>query len=42
IDVGARLGLPALPVSQVLLHSRVREPRTAATLQLFASGLGTG
>ncbi|TDG07383.1 LysR family transcriptional regulator [Paraburkholderia guartelaensis] len=41
IDVGARLGLPALPVSQVLLHSRVREPRTAATLQLLASGLGT-
>ncbi|WP_321962515.1 LysR family transcriptional regulator [Paraburkholderia sp. J7] len=42
IDVGARLGLPALPASQVMLHSRVREPRTAATLQLFASGLGTG
>lgn len=41
-DVGARLGLPALPASQVLFHSRVREPRTAATLQLFASALGAG
>jgi len=42
VDVGARLGLPALPASQVMLHSRVREPRTAATLQLLAAGLGTG
>jgi DNA-binding transcriptional LysR family regulator len=42
IDVGQRLGLPVLPVSQVMLHSRVREPKTAATLQLFTSGLGAG
>ncbi|HKT94455.1 MAG TPA: LysR family transcriptional regulator, partial [Paraburkholderia sp.] len=41
VDVGARLGLPALPASQVMLYSRVREPRTAATLHLLASGLGT-
>lgn len=40
VDVGARLGLPALPASQVLIYSRVREPRTSATLQLLASALG--
>lgn len=39
VDVGARLGLPAMPVSHVTLHSRVREARSAATLQLLASGL---
>ena len=42
VDVGQRLGLPVLPVSQVTLHSRVREPKTAATLQLLTSGLGAG
>jgi DNA-binding transcriptional LysR family regulator len=42
VDVGARFGLPALPVSRVLLHSRVREPRSAATLQLLASSLEAG
>lgn len=40
VDVGSRLGLPTLPASRVLLHSRVREPRTAATLQLLVSALG--
>ncbi|MCC8405754.1 LysR family transcriptional regulator [Paraburkholderia sp. MMS20-SJTN17] len=39
IDVGARLGLPALPESRVTLHSRVREPRSAGTLRLLANGL---
>jgi DNA-binding transcriptional LysR family regulator len=39
IDVGARLGLPALPQSRVMLHSRVREPRSAETLRLLANGL---
>jgi DNA-binding transcriptional LysR family regulator len=39
VDVGARFGLPALPVSRVLLHSRVREPRSAATLQLLTASL---
>jgi DNA-binding transcriptional LysR family regulator len=39
IDVGARLGLPALPESRVTLHSRVREPRSAETLRLLANGL---
>ncbi|MCG5074782.1 LysR family transcriptional regulator [Paraburkholderia tagetis] len=40
VDVGAKHGLPPLPVSRVTLHSRVREPRSAATLQLLASSLG--
>ncbi|WP_233856386.1 LysR family transcriptional regulator [Paraburkholderia sp. HD33-4] len=39
IDVGARLGLPALAESRVTLHSRVREPRSAETLRLLANGL---
>ena len=38
-DVGARLGLPALPESRVTLHSRVRERRSAETLRLLANGL---
>ncbi|MFP6561012.1 LysR family transcriptional regulator [Paraburkholderia sp. B3] len=42
IDVGSRFDLPALPVSRVQLHSRVREPRSAATLQLLAASLGSG
>ncbi|QBQ98684.1 LysR family transcriptional regulator [Paraburkholderia pallida] len=41
VDVGAKHGLPPLPVSRVTLHSRVHEPRSAATLQLLASSLGT-
>ncbi|MFX1674100.1 LysR substrate-binding domain-containing protein [Paraburkholderia sp. A2WS-5] len=40
VDVGARHALPPLPASRVTLHSRVREPRSAATLQLLASSLG--
>lgn len=40
VDVGDRYGLPALPVSEVSLHSRVRDERSAATLQLLASSLG--
>jgi DNA-binding transcriptional LysR family regulator len=39
VDVGTRFGLPALPFSRVLMYSRVREPRSAATLQLLASSL---
>jgi DNA-binding transcriptional LysR family regulator len=42
VDVGTRFGLPTLPVSRVLLHSRVREPRSAATLQLLATSLEAG
>jgi hypothetical protein len=39
IDVGARLGLPALPESRVTLHSRVRDERSAETLRLVTNGL---
>jgi DNA-binding transcriptional LysR family regulator len=39
IDVGARLGLPALPESRVTLHSRVRDPQSVETLRLVANGL---
>ncbi|RQH05687.1 LysR family transcriptional regulator [Paraburkholderia dinghuensis] len=42
VDVGARFGLPTLPASRVLMYSRLREPRSAATLQLFAAGLEAG
>ena len=39
IDVGPRLGLPALPESRVTLHSRVRDERSAETLRLVTNGL---
>jgi hypothetical protein len=42
VDVGARLGLPALPDSQVTLHSRVRDERSIETLRLIANGLQNG
>ncbi len=42
VDVSARFGLPTLPASRVQLYSRVREPRSAATLQLLAASLGAG
>jgi len=38
-DVGARLGLPALPASRVTLHSRVRDARSRETLKLVVNGL---
>lgn len=42
IDVGPRLGLPALPESRVTLHSRVRDARTVETLRLVTGGLVGG
>ncbi|MEK6346072.1 MAG: LysR family transcriptional regulator [Burkholderia sp.] len=39
VEVGARFGLPPLPVSQVMLYSRVRDPRSADTLRRFAASL---
>lgn len=42
VDIGARLGLPALPDSQVTLHSRVRDERSIETLRLIANGLQNG
>jgi DNA-binding transcriptional LysR family regulator len=42
IDVGARLGLPTLPESRVMLHSRLRDPRSVETVRLLTEGLGSG
>ena len=39
VDVGARLGLPALPLAQVMLHSRLRETRTRAALRTLVAAL---
>ncbi|SMF99430.1 LysR family transcriptional regulator [Burkholderia singularis] len=39
VDVGARLGLPALPDSQIALYSRVRDARSKDTLRRFAGSL---
>jgi DNA-binding transcriptional LysR family regulator len=39
VEVGARLGLPALPDSQVVLYSRVRDARSADTLRRFTDSL---
>ncbi len=39
VDVGPRVGLPALPESRVTLHSRIRDRRSLETLRLVASGL---
>ena len=41
IDVGARLGLPALPESRVTLHSRVRDRQSVETLKLVTNGLAS-
>ena len=41
LDVGARLGLPALPESRVTLHSHVRDPRSIETLRLVTNGLAS-
>jgi DNA-binding transcriptional LysR family regulator len=38
VEVGAAFGLPALPKSSVVLHSRVSDPRSAAALRLLAAG----
>jgi DNA-binding transcriptional LysR family regulator len=42
VDVGAKLGLPALPASRICLHSRLRDGRSAETLRLLANSLRTG
>lgn len=39
VDVGAKFGLPPLPLSQVVLYSHVRDPRAAAALRRFADSL---
>lgn len=37
VDVGAKLSLPALQPTDVVLHARVSEPRTRAALRSFAA-----
>ncbi len=37
IDVGERLGLPALPSSEIVLHSTLTDPRSRATLRTLAA-----
>ncbi len=39
VEVGARFGLPALPMSQVVLYSRVRDAASADTLRLLTASL---
>ncbi|MFJ3057519.1 LysR family transcriptional regulator [Herbaspirillum sp. NPDC087042] len=39
VDVGVRLGLPALPLAQVMLHSRLKEARTRASLRTLVAAL---
>lgn len=38
IDIGPRLGLPRLPRSKVMLHSRVSDPARLAALRTLAAG----
>jgi DNA-binding transcriptional LysR family regulator len=42
VDVGAKLGLPALPASRICLHSRLQDGRSVETLRLLANSLRTG
>jgi DNA-binding transcriptional LysR family regulator len=37
VDAGPGLGLPPLPASEVVLHSRVSDPRSAAALRTLAA-----
>ena len=39
VDVGTKFGLPPLPLSQVVLYSRVRDARAGAALRRFADSL---
>lgn len=39
VEVGQRLGLPTLPLAQVMLHSRLREPRAQAALRTLVAAL---
>lgn len=42
VDVGSAAGLPTLPQSHIVLHSRVREPRARSALHILAAGLARG
>ncbi|MBP0596721.1 LysR family transcriptional regulator [Herbaspirillum sp. LeCh32-8] len=39
VEVGARLGLPSLPLAQVMLHSRLKEARTREALRTLVAAL---
>lgn len=39
VDVGNRYGLPALPLAQVVLHSRLKQARTQEVLRTLAAAL---
>ncbi|KAF1042195.1 MAG: HTH-type transcriptional regulator GltC [Herbaspirillum frisingense] len=39
IDVGAQMGLPLLPLAQVMLHSRLKEARTREALRTLVAAL---
>ncbi|WP_432241168.1 LysR family transcriptional regulator [Herbaspirillum robiniae] len=39
VDVGAQMGLPPLPLAQVMLHSRLKEARTREALRTLAAAL---
>jgi hypothetical protein len=39
VDIGSAAGLPPLPRSHIVLHSRVREPRAHSALRILAAGL---
>ncbi len=39
VEVGKRLQLPALPLAQVVLHSRVRDPRAQAVLRTVVAAM---
>lgn len=42
VDVGASIALPALPASDVVLHSRVSDPRLAGALRVLAAAFRSG
>jgi len=42
VDVGSRLGLPALPASNVVMYSRVRDARCNETLRVLTGALRPG
>lgn len=37
VDVGEQFGLPPLPTSRVVLHTRLRDPRSQETLRAVSS-----
>ena len=42
VDVGASISLPSLPASDVVLHSRVSDPRLSGALRVLAAAFRSG